>query len=56
MFTTIIQPFDSSGGKSMLPPEGVNAAGDLFALIVESELKGNSSILHALLLHLCFNV
>ncbi|KAG6700565.1 hypothetical protein I3842_08G118500 [Carya illinoinensis] len=38
-WTALLVPFDSSGGKSMLPPEGVNAAGNLFALIVESELK-----------------
>lgn len=33
---------DNTGQNSHLPPEGVNAAANLFALIVESELKGNS--------------
>lgn len=37
-----LQPLDSTGGNAMLPPEGINAAGNLFALIVESELKGSS--------------
>jgi hypothetical protein len=46
---------DSSGGNAMLPPEGISAAGNLFALIVESELKGDSDILHAMLLHHCFS-
>ena len=37
----------------MLPPEGINAAANVFALIVESELKGNSYILHNLLHFSC---
>lgn len=40
-----LQPLDSTGGNAMLPPEGINAAGNLFALIVESELKGSSDML-----------
>ncbi|KAJ6292015.1 hypothetical protein OIU76_023999 [Salix suchowensis] len=30
---------DSTGGTVLLPPEGINAAANLFALIVDSELK-----------------
>lgn len=33
---------DGSGHNNSLPAEGVSAAANLFALIVESELKGNS--------------
>lgn len=32
---------DGSGHNHSLPAEGVSAAANLFALIVESELKGN---------------
>lgn len=33
---------DSTGGDVLLPPEGVNAAANLFAMIVESELRGKN--------------
>ncbi|XP_058213435.1 uncharacterized protein LOC131325276 isoform X13 [Rhododendron vialii] len=36
-WTAVLTPADNTGPK--LPPEGVNAAANLFALIVESELK-----------------
>ncbi|KAI8556163.1 hypothetical protein RHMOL_Rhmol05G0230600 [Rhododendron molle] len=36
-WTAVLMPVDNTGPK--LPPEGVNAAANLFALIVESELK-----------------
>ncbi|KAF7142259.1 hypothetical protein RHSIM_Rhsim05G0128300 [Rhododendron simsii] len=41
-WTSVLMPAENTGPK--LPPEGVNAAANLFALIVESELKGNSDI------------
>ncbi|KAK7827203.1 exportin-4 [Quercus suber] len=44
-WTALLVPLDSTGGNAMLPPEGINAAGNLFALIVESELKAASSAL-----------
>ena len=34
----------------MLPPEGINAAADLFALILESEIKGDSDIPYTIVL------
>ncbi|KAG5531333.1 hypothetical protein RHGRI_026075 [Rhododendron griersonianum] len=41
-WTAVLMPADNTGPK--LPPEGVNAAANLFALIVESELKVNADI------------
>lgn len=35
-----LQPLERSGQSSLLPHEGISAAANLFALIVESELKG----------------
>ncbi|XP_062143497.1 uncharacterized protein LOC133851185 isoform X2 [Alnus glutinosa] len=46
-WTALLVPLDSTGGNAMLPPEGISAAGNLFALIVESELKAASSALTA---------
>ena len=40
MYGNVLQDTNNSGAKSLLPPEGINAAANLFALIVESELKG----------------
>uniref|UniRef100_A0A2N9GZS8 Uncharacterized protein n=1 Tax=Fagus sylvatica TaxID=28930 RepID=A0A2N9GZS8_FAGSY len=40
-WTALLVPLDSTGGNALLPPEGINAAGSLFTLIVESELKVN---------------
>lgn len=36
-WTTLL--VDSTGGTELLPPEGINAAASLFALIVDSELR-----------------
>lgn len=36
-WTTLL--VDSTGGTELLPPEGINAAANLFALIVDSELR-----------------
>ncbi|KAK0602071.1 hypothetical protein LWI29_030074 [Acer saccharum] len=38
-WTTLLGPIDSTGGTGLLPPDVLNAAVSLFALIVESELK-----------------
>ncbi|GJW68200.1 hypothetical protein Tco_0122624 [Tanacetum coccineum] len=38
-WTTLITETNNPGVKSLIPPEGLNAAANLFALIVESELK-----------------
>ncbi|KAH7867446.1 hypothetical protein Vadar_033517 [Vaccinium darrowii] len=38
-WTALLMQADNTGQNSHLPPEGVNAAANLFALIVESELK-----------------
>ncbi|XP_050223404.1 uncharacterized protein LOC126673345 [Mercurialis annua] len=38
-WTTILAPTDGTGGNPLLPPEGINAASNLFAIIVESELR-----------------
>ncbi|XP_057961919.1 uncharacterized protein LOC131153553 isoform X2 [Malania oleifera] len=38
-FTALLVPVDGTGKDALLPPEGVNSAGRLFALIVEAELK-----------------
>uniref|UniRef100_A0A2P2MR29 Uncharacterized protein MANES_09G147900 n=1 Tax=Rhizophora mucronata TaxID=61149 RepID=A0A2P2MR29_RHIMU len=38
-WTTLLMTVDSSSGNAVLPPEGINAAGNLFALIAESELR-----------------
>lgn len=35
-----LQPLERSGQSSLLPHEGIGAAANLFAMIVESELKG----------------
>ena len=37
-----LQPTGSGGGNALLPSDGISAAAGLFALIVESELKGKS--------------
>ncbi|CAI9270663.1 unnamed protein product [Lactuca saligna] len=42
-WTTLLTDTNNSGVKSLLPPEGINAAANLFALIVESELKAASA-------------
>lgn len=42
-WTTLLTETSGSGVKSLLPPEGINAAANLFALIVESELKAASA-------------
>ncbi|KVH96682.1 Armadillo-type fold [Cynara cardunculus var. scolymus] len=39
-WTTLLTEANSPGLKLLLPPEGINAAANLFVLIVESELKG----------------
>ncbi|GMY20514.1 exportin-4 isoform X2 [Fagus crenata] len=44
-WTALLVPLDSTGGNALLPPEGINAAGSLFTLIVESELKAATSAL-----------
>ncbi|KAL0349232.1 UNVERIFIED_CONTAM: Exportin-4 [Sesamum angustifolium] len=38
-WTTLLMQLDASGHKHSLPPEGISAAANLFALIVESELR-----------------
>ncbi|XP_021888651.1 exportin-4 isoform X1 [Carica papaya] len=38
-WTMLLVAMDSSSGNSLLPPEGINAAANLFSLIIESELK-----------------
>ncbi|GJV26382.1 reverse transcriptase domain-containing protein [Tanacetum coccineum] len=40
-WTTLITETNSPGVKSLIPLEGLNDAANLFALIVESELKGH---------------
>lgn len=42
-WTSLLVPMDNSGQSSLLPPEGINASANLFALIVESELKAASA-------------
>ncbi|XP_071700961.1 uncharacterized protein [Rutidosis leptorrhynchoides] len=42
-WTTLLTETNSSGVKSLLPPEAINASANLFALIVESELKAASA-------------
>ncbi|CAK9137241.1 unnamed protein product [Ilex paraguariensis] len=42
-WTALLIPMDSAGNNILFPPEGVNAAANLFALIVESELKAASA-------------
>ncbi|KAL8109068.1 hypothetical protein AgCh_025241 [Apium graveolens] len=42
-WTTLLVPTDYTDQSAMLPPEGINAAANLFALIVESELKAASA-------------
>ncbi|KAD7477480.1 hypothetical protein E3N88_00616 [Mikania micrantha] len=42
-WTTLLTERNTSGVASLLPPEGINAAANLFALIVESELKAASA-------------
>ncbi|WCJ43784.1 Exportin-4 [Euphorbia peplus] len=39
IWTTLLVPMDDSDGNVLLPPEGINAAGELFSLIAESELR-----------------
>ncbi|KAL0414000.1 UNVERIFIED_CONTAM: hypothetical protein Sradi_1601700 [Sesamum radiatum] len=39
----LVQQLDASGHKHSLPPEGISAAANLFALIVESELRAASA-------------
>lgn len=41
----LLQPLERSGQSSLLPHEGIRAAANLFALIVESELKGGNGFL-----------
>ncbi|XP_048236240.1 exportin-4 isoform X1 [Ricinus communis] len=38
-WTTLLMSMDGTGGNPLLPPEGILAASNLFALIVESELR-----------------
>ncbi|XP_022719062.1 exportin-4-like isoform X4 [Durio zibethinus] len=38
-WTILLVPMDGSGGNALLPPEGKHAAANIFAMIVESELK-----------------
>ncbi|CAI9759869.1 unnamed protein product [Fraxinus pennsylvanica] len=40
---TALLTLDSSGHNDLLPPEGISAAANLFAIIVESELKAASA-------------
>lgn len=42
-WTTLLVPTDFSDQNAMLPPEGIDAAANLFALIVQSELKAASA-------------
>lgn len=42
-WTSLLLPMDNSGQSSPLPSDGINAAANLFALIVESELKAASA-------------
>ncbi|XP_024988804.1 exportin-4-like isoform X2 [Cynara cardunculus var. scolymus] len=42
-WTTLLTEANSPGLKLLLPPEGINAAANLFVLIVESELKAASA-------------
>ncbi|KAJ9542463.1 hypothetical protein OSB04_028969 [Centaurea solstitialis] len=42
-WTTLLTDTNSPGVKLLLPPEGINAAANLFFLIVESELKAASA-------------
>ncbi|XP_011091499.1 exportin-4 isoform X1 [Sesamum indicum] len=42
-WTTLLMQLDASGHKHSLPPEGISAAANLFALIVESELRAASA-------------
>lgn len=41
-----MQPLDTTSCDLLLPPEGISAAANLFALIAESELKGASYLIH----------
>ncbi|XP_059628544.1 uncharacterized protein LOC132271236 isoform X3 [Cornus florida] len=41
-WTALLVPLCTTGKNTLLPPEGINAAANLFALIVESELKVSS--------------
>ncbi|KAJ9185793.1 hypothetical protein P3X46_005384 [Hevea brasiliensis] len=38
-WTTLLMPMDGTGGNALLPPEGINAAANLFSLIAASELR-----------------
>ncbi|CAA3016496.1 exportin-4 isoform X2 [Olea europaea subsp. europaea] len=42
-WTALLTRLDSSGHNDLLPPEGISAAANLFAIIVESELKAASA-------------
>ncbi|WOG81788.1 hypothetical protein DCAR_0100939 [Daucus carota subsp. sativus] len=42
-WTTLLVPTDLTHPSMLLPPEGINAAANIFALIVESELKAASA-------------
>lgn len=42
-WASLLVPMHNSGQSSQLPPEGINAAANLFALIVESELEAASA-------------
>jgi hypothetical protein len=42
-WTALLAPINSIDQNALLPPEGINAAADLFMLIVESEIKAASA-------------
>ncbi|CAN0830600.1 xpo4 [Linum grandiflorum] len=42
-WTTLLMPVEPSGGNAMIPPDGINAAANVFAFIAESELKAASA-------------
>ncbi|KAA8534672.1 hypothetical protein F0562_032189 [Nyssa sinensis] len=42
-WTALLVPMGSTGQNALLPPEGINAASNLFSLIVEAELKAASA-------------
>lgn len=47
-----LQPVNRSGGHALLPAEGKNDTANLFALIVQAELKGNLTYYFVLLVAL----
>ncbi|CAN1271124.1 xpo4 [Linum perenne] len=42
-WTILLTPIEPSGGNAMIPPDGINAAANVFAFIAESELKAASA-------------